>query len=100
MLGKERIGTLRCSKEDVEQYLKETHSDPLRNEDVGPCPRNVAVEPPGVEFDCREPTWKEVAAVVKKARSGSAPWPNRVTYNVYKKCTKILRKLYELHRVI
>ena len=97
LLGKERTGTLRCSMEEVEQYLKETHSEKLRSRSLS---KERCSGPPGVEFDRRELTLKEVAAVVKKARSGSAPGPNRVTYKVYKKFSKILRKLWELYRVI
>lgn len=31
LLGRERPGSLRCTKGEVEQYLRETHSDPERN---------------------------------------------------------------------
>ena len=98
--GKEQSGTLRCPREEVEQHLRETHQDPQRNIELGPCPRNVEVEPPEVALDSKEPSWKEVTGIVKKARSGSAPGPNGVTYKIYKKCPQILRKLWSLYRVI
>lgn len=31
---KERSGTLHCSKEEVEEYLHETHSDPMKEEQL------------------------------------------------------------------
>lgn len=34
LLRKERSGTLHCSKEEVEEYLHETHSDPMKEEQL------------------------------------------------------------------
>ena len=51
-------------------------------------------------LDVREPTWKEVQDVVKKARSGSAPGPSGIPYKVYKKCPKLLRILWQLLRKV
>lgn len=56
LIEMERSGYLKCAKEEVEQYLKKTHSDPERNKDLGPCPRKVEVEPPESELDCEEPS--------------------------------------------
>lgn len=55
LLGRERPGSLRCTKGEVGQYLRETHSDPERNKDLGPCIRNVEVQVPKSELDCKEP---------------------------------------------
>ncbi|VDI03327.1 Hypothetical predicted protein [Mytilus galloprovincialis] len=55
---------------------------------------------PTIEFETKEPTWKEVCEVVKKARTGSAPGYSGVPYKVYKKCPKILRKLWQLFRIL
>ena len=38
--------------------------------------------------------------MVRKARSGSAPGPNGIPYKVYKKCPKVLRKVWQLFRVM
>nr|XP_055036896.1 uncharacterized protein LOC129424307 [Misgurnus anguillicaudatus] len=43
---------------------------------------------------------REVQEVVKKARSSSAPGPSGKPYKVYKRCTKLLRRLWKLMRVI
>ncbi|CAC5381747.1 unnamed protein product [Mytilus coruscus] len=100
LLGGERTGHLHCSKEEVEKYLHETHSDKERETPLGYCPRVEEEEQPTIEFETKEPTWKEVCEVVKKARTGSAPGYSGVPYKVYKKCPKILRKLWQLFRTL
>ena len=57
----------------------------------------MEVEPPEITLDSKEPSWKEITGIVKKARSGSAPGPNGATNKVYKKYPKILRKLWPLY---
>ncbi|VDI43606.1 Hypothetical predicted protein [Mytilus galloprovincialis] len=100
LLGGERTGHLHCSKEEVEKYLHETHSDKERETPLGYCPRVEEEKQPTIEFETKEPTWKEVCEVVKKARTGSAPGYSGVPYKVYKKCPKILRKLWQLFRIL
>lgn len=51
--GKERSGTLHCSKEEVEGYLHETHSDPMREEALGQCPHEVKVGPAEAMIDVK-----------------------------------------------
>ncbi|CAC5381066.1 unnamed protein product [Mytilus coruscus] len=99
-VGGERTGHLHCSKEEVEKYLHETHSDKERETPLGYCPRVEEEEQPTIEFETKEPTWKEVCEAVKKARTGSAPGYSGVPYKVYKKCPKILRKLWQLFRTL
>ncbi|XP_052251742.1 uncharacterized protein LOC127858578 [Dreissena polymorpha] len=48
----------------------------------------------------KEPTRKEIYEVVKKARSCSAPDPSGIPYKVYKKCPKLLRRLWSLLRTV
>ena len=43
----------------------------------------------------KEPTLKEIKEVVTKARTGSAPGPNGLMYKVYKKCPKLLVRLWK-----
>ena len=100
LLGQQRSGRLHCPKEEVEAYLQETHSDEQRDEELGPYPRALDVEPPKKLMEVKEPTWREVTEVVRKARSGSAPGPNGIPYKVYKKCPKVLRKVWQLFRVM
>lgn len=42
------------------------------------------------------PSWIEVQEVIKHARSSSAPGPSSIPYKVYKKCPKLLRRLWKL----
>ncbi|XP_063436214.1 uncharacterized protein LOC134717649 [Mytilus trossulus] len=100
LLGGERTGHLHCSKEEVEKYLHETHSDKERETHLGYCSRVEEEKQPTIEFETKEPTWKEVCEVVKKARTGSAPGYSGVPYKVYKKCPKIHRKLWQLFRIL
>ena len=72
-----------CSMEDIESHLQQTHIDRQRDNPLGECPRIEPVSAPEMEMETTEPTWKEVKEIVKKARSGSAPGPNRIPYNVY-----------------
>ncbi|XP_021349432.1 uncharacterized protein LOC110466448 [Mizuhopecten yessoensis] len=96
LLGAERSGHLESSKEEVEAHLKGVHSDNRRAEPLGYCPRILEVEAPSAPLDTKLPTWKEIQDVVKKARSGSAPGPSGITYRVYKKCPRLLRRLWQL----
>ena len=85
MLEGKRSGKLDKPREEVENCLRETHSDESRDEPLRSNSRIEVVPPPDKPLDTKEPL-KEVKEVVKKARSGSAPGPNGVTYKVYKKC--------------
>ena len=66
-----RPGKLDKQKEEVETYLKETHSDDTREKLLGRSNRIEDVPPPQNLLNAKEPTWKEIKEVVKKARAGS-----------------------------
>ena len=100
VLEGKRSGKLDKPREEVENYLRETHSDESRNQTLESNSRIEVIPPPDKPLDTKEPTLKEVKEVVKKARSGSAPGPNGVTYKVYKKCPKLLNRLWKLMKVI
>ncbi|XP_053395771.1 uncharacterized protein LOC128555950 [Mercenaria mercenaria] len=100
LFDKEKSGKLESSIEEVQQYLRDTHSDPQREEPLGDCPITEAETPPTTPLDIKEPTFQEVKDVVRKARAGSAPGPNGIPYKVYKMCPYLLRRLWSLLRVI
>ena len=100
LLSEEKSGKLESSQEDVENYLREVHSDPRREEPLGECSRILQAKDPDFALDMKEPTWKEITEVVRKARSSSAPGPSGIPYRVYKKCPKLLRRLWSLLRVV
>ena len=100
LLGKEASGRLNCPIEEVENHLKDVHSDEHSNEDLGEWGSLLEAKEPEVAFDSSEPRLKEIQAMLKKARSGSAPGPNGITYQVYKKCPRLTRRLWRLLRVV
>ena len=100
LLGEERAGKLTSSKEEVEEFLTAAHTDPMRHDQLGDCKRILPADQPSALFKDSEPTWREVADVVKKARAGSAPGPNGVPYRVYKNCPKLLKRLWSLLKVV
>ncbi|XP_062568263.1 uncharacterized protein LOC134230448 [Saccostrea cucullata] len=100
LLGNKGSGSLKSSKEDVEEYLREMHSDPHREEELGEWEKLIQPEEPNQPFDESPPKLKEVADVIKKARGASAPGPNGVPYKVYKNCQRLTKRLWKLIRVI
>lgn len=99
LLGDKRSGRLECPREEVEQHLRQTHSDSRRDEELGDCPQLLQPEEPTTAYDESEPKWKEVEDIIKKARAASAPGPNGVPYRVYKNCPQLARRLWRLLRV-
>lgn len=93
LLGQKRDGNLDCSKEEIDLHLRNTYSDPSRQDELGQCDILVDPPPPNKDFDTREPLLKEVQEVVKKARASSAPGPSGVPYKVYKNCPLLLKRL-------
>ena len=69
----ERGGKLESTVEEVEAFLDQSHSDPLKDEPLEECSRIEPVPVPMNQFDCKEPTFHEVECVVRKVRSCSAP---------------------------
>lgn len=76
LLGDKRGGWLECSIEQVNHFLQDTVSDPLRDQELEPDKALISLDPPTTEFNLKEPSPKEVEEVVKAARSASAPGPS------------------------
>ncbi|XP_052281306.1 uncharacterized protein LOC127878820 [Dreissena polymorpha] len=100
LLDKERSGQLETSMAHIEEHLRQVHSDPDRLIPLGDCPRLEPVVPQTSPLECKEPSLLEVKEVVRKARMGSAPGPNKIPYKVYKMCPLLLRRLWNLLKVI
>ncbi|CAC5423517.1 unnamed protein product [Mytilus coruscus] len=98
LLGKKGSGQLKASKEEVEEYLREMHSDPKREEDLPEIEQLIRPDDPEQAFDESPPKLKEAVDVIKKGRAASAPGPNGVPYKVYKNCQRITRRLWKLIR--
>lgn len=100
LLGQKRSGKLVCPKEEIDNHLCNTYSDAAWEEDLGPY--GSLIEPPGptTDFNSKEPSWKEIQEVVKAARASSAPGPSGVPYKLYKRCPRLLHRLWKILRVI
>ena len=86
--------------EEINNYLRDTMSDPTKELEMGINNRLIHQKPPVVQYDPRLPTWKEMQEVVRATRSASAPGPSGVPYTVYKRCKGILQILWKILRVI
>lgn len=85
---------------EVEEFLAEAYSNPNRSRGLG-VNRNISrPEKPTTELNGKEPTWQEVRDVVHKAKSSAAPGPSGIPYKVYKKCPKLLKRLWKTMRKI
>ena len=86
LFSESKSGKLECTKEELENHLKETYSDP---EGQYRLPRMAGLQTPttpSVAFDMSDIKAKEVDDFVRKARSKSAPGNDGISYKVYKKC--------------
>ncbi|TWW68228.1 hypothetical protein D4764_19G0000260 [Takifugu flavidus] len=90
LLGQKKSGNLTCPVEEINHHLNITFSDPLREQDLGPCEALVKQPEPVVQFNTTEPTLKEVKEAVMAARSSSSPGPSGVPYRVYRQCPNSL----------
>ena len=97
LLGEKRNGNLEASEEDINSYLRDTMSDPAKEQDMSINNRLIHQKPPVVQYDTRLPTWKEMQEVV---RSALAPGPSGVPYIVYKRYKGVLQILWKILRVI
>ena len=100
LLGERRNGNLEASEEEINNYLRDTMSDPAKEQEMGINNRLIHQKPPVVQYDARLLTWKEIQEVVRATRSASAPGPSGVPYIVYKRCKGILQILWKILRVI
>ncbi|XP_061920230.1 uncharacterized protein LOC133660667 [Entelurus aequoreus] len=100
LLGDKRSGRLECPREEVNRFLQNTMSDPLRGQDLGPNRALISPAPPTAEFQLTEPSLKEVEEVIKAAHSASSPGPSGVPYLVYKRCPGLLKHLWKTLKVI
>lgn len=94
-LGQKRSGHLTCPKDEIDHHLRETLSDEARDLDLGHCKALIIPPAPTVEFDSKEPSWKEAQEGVKKARTSSATRQSGVPCRVYKKLSMATQQAME-----
>ena len=90
LLGQKKSGNLTCPVEEINHHLNITFSDPLREQDLGPCEALEKPPEPVAQFNTSELTLKNVKEAVMATRSGSTPGPSGVPYRVYKQCPRLL----------
>ena len=96
----EKNGTLKTSKQELEQHLEKVHLDSKRHEQITIPPDIPPIQPPVFNLHTSPPQWKEVENTVRRARAASAPGPNGVPYKLYKYAPDVLRFLWRLMRVV
>ncbi|KAJ8346703.1 hypothetical protein SKAU_G00281040 [Synaphobranchus kaupii] len=96
---KEKSGSLKASKEEVEGHLRSIYADELKDQPLLVPTDIPPISPPQHQFDTSPPKLSEVKEAVKKARSASAPGPNGVPYCVYKNAPDVLKLLWRNMRV-
>ena len=100
LFEKARSGVLNVPKEELEEHLKNTYSDPRREDPMPHIEGLVRPTEPTTPFDLSEPKLNEMDKFLKKARSASSPGHNGVPYKVYKKCDGLRKILWKLLRVV
>lgn len=63
LLEQKRSGHLACSKEEADQHLQNTFSDPTQDQDLGQCEVVIRPPEPSEAFDLREPGCGEESKV-------------------------------------
>lgn len=100
LFTKEKSGTLKTTKQELEKHLEMVHHDDKRHEQLT-IPQDIPpLQAPEFHLETAPPKWKEVENIVQRTRSASAPGPNGVPYKFYKNAPDVLRYLWELMRVV
>ena len=93
-------GELQSSQTEVEDFLRKNHGDALREEELGDIEGLIQFTEPEFDYQSLPPSRGEFQAVLKKARTKSAPGPNGVPYRFYKKCPEVARLLFNYIRCL
>lgn len=60
----------------MDNFLRNTLSDPDREQELGPKRDLLDMPAPTMEFNASGPTWKEVKEVITVAKASSSPGPS------------------------
>ena len=93
-----RSRKLKCTKKELDAHVRQTYSDPNRDEplsDMRSLKRPTAL---GVSYQLGSIREREVDEFVRKARAKSAPGGDGVSYKVFKYCDKLRHTLFEMLR--
>ena len=87
-----KSGRLECTKKELQEHLSRT--DPKRDEDLPPFVGLKIPTHPGTPFDMKDLKKKEVDDFVRQSRTKGCPLNDGITYKVYKRYSKLRRKLF------
>ena len=93
MFAELRSGELSCSKEELDDHVRSTYSDPRRDDPIPHIEGLKRPSPPGVPFNMERITLQEVNEFVRKARAKSAPGRDGISYKALKYCPKLRHSL-------
>ena len=81
-------GKLKCTKEELDAHVRQTYSDPNRDEPLSDMRGLKRPTAPGVSYQLGPIREKEVDEFIRKARAKSAPGGDGISYKVMKYCDK------------
>ena len=93
LFAEARNGELACSKQELDDHVRATYSDPRREEEIPYMQGLKRPPPPGVKFNMGDITVEEVSNFVRKARAKSAPGRDGISYKAFKYCPKLRKSL-------
>ena len=96
LLGNPKGGQLESEIPDVEQHLADAHNDEDSHTELDECSALISPSEPTIQFKTNEIQMEEVREAVQRARARSAPGYSGTSYKVYKKCPKLLKRLWKL----
>lgn len=88
-----KSGQLDVSQKEIEDHLYKTYTDKSSNIPISFMENLPILKDPIFSFDIQHIKFGEVLDFVRKARAGSAPGVNGISYKLYKNCPRVLRKL-------
>ncbi len=100
LFTKDTSGKLKTSKNDLEAYLKQNHTDSQRCGLINLPPDMPPIHSPEHQLNISPPKWSEVERIVRRARAASSPGPNGVPYRLYKNSPEVLRFLWRMMKVV
>ena len=91
---------MKCTKEELDAHVRQTYSDPKRDEPLSDMRGLKRPAVPGVSYQLGPIREKEVDEFVRKARAKRAPGGDGVSYKVFKYCDKLRHTLLEMLRAL
>lgn len=75
---------MKTSRQELEKHLENVHHNTKRHEQIVIPPEIPLILPPEFNLDTSPPKWREAENMIRRARTASAPGPNKVPYKLYK----------------